>query len=183
MKTYIIVPEGLSTDSKGKYFASDFYIGVLDKLLEVCSPGDRVYLAPANNFGAHQPEDYFAYDYLIEKKCIIHPEVIDKAIMREDYLDTLDNAILLRKHLLMHDKWPLGPVTLICNKPHKWRSYLMFKFCGYNVQKVLTSRPSQKSERRMVRRLWFYDISLIQLIYEILAIFYNTLKFFINKNR
>jgi hypothetical protein len=177
MRTFIVVPEGLALDSRGAYHASDHYLAALDLVMEFSSPSDTIYLAPANRFGAHQAEDLFARDYLLSRHCPAQVEVISPEIPRRGYLDTLDNAHVLKMDLMRKGRWPLGSVTLVCNRPHRLRSRLMFRLCGYEVSEVRTSRAGERSGTRMVGRLWFYDIPVLQYFYELLATAYGCFRF------
>src|SRR6187200_1099552 len=107
MKTFIVVPEGLALDNEGRYFVSDHYAAALDLVLSKAEHTDRIFLAPANSFGAHQEEDYFGRDYLVSKQCPADILLIDRGIPRKLYLDTLDNASYLKKHLKQQGNWPL----------------------------------------------------------------------------
>jgi len=177
MKTFIVIPEGLATDTEGYFFVSDYYAAALDLVNLECNEEDHIFLAPANSFGAKQEEEYFGRDYLIARKCNAEIELIDRDFQRDAYLDTLDNAMYLKAHLKKHGKWPLDPVILICNKPHKFRGWIMFKLCGYSINKVLVSRPVNRTGRLMVKRLWFYDVGFVQYFYETAAIVHNIIKF------
>lgn len=52
MNTFIVVPEGLAQDGDGNYYASDYYVAVLELALKNAGPGDTIFLAPVNSFGA-----------------------------------------------------------------------------------------------------------------------------------
>jgi hypothetical protein len=178
MKTWILVPEGLATDVQGNFAVSDYYKAVLDLFVQLRKPGDRAFLAPANSFGAARPEDHFGFQYLKERQVTDGVEIIGDDIPRVGYLDTLDNALLVKRHLTETGRWPLGAVTLVCNRPHKLRSAIMFKLIGFSVDRVLTTRPAVASGKRMVRRLWFYDYPIVQYIYEFFAFLYGCFRFF-----
>jgi hypothetical protein len=183
MRTFIVVPEGLAVDSQGVYHASDHYKAALDLVMELSGPPDTIYLAPANSFGAHQEEDLFARDYLRSGGCVAEVQVISHDIPRQGYLDTLDNARLLKKDLICKGRWPLGEVILICNRPHSVRSRIMFRHFGYNIKEVKTSRAVERSDNRMVSRLWFYEVPPVHYFYELFAITYGCIRlpFLINK--
>lgn len=181
VKRVVVVPEGLSVDQKGRYFASDYYVAALDLAQELAGDSGEIYLAPANNFGAHQPEDYFGRDYLLERGCRCKVECIDNGIQRVGYLDTLDNAKYLKRHLQDTNQWPLGKITLVCNRPHRFRSELMFRKFGFDVAETRVSSVTKHSGRRMVRRLWFYDLPIVQYFYEIAATVFNLGRFYIEK--
>lgn len=173
MRTFIVVPEGLAVDRRGAYHASDHYQAALDLAMELSSSSDTIYLAPANRFGAHQEEDLFGRDYLQSMNCAAQVELVSPEIPRRGYLDTLDNAHVLKMDLMQKGRWPLGGVTLVCNRPHALRSLLMFRLCGYQVRELRTSRAGQRSGTRMVSRLWFYDVPTVQYFYEIFATVYG----------
>ena len=182
MKTFIVVPEGLAQDNEGRYFVSDHYAAALDLVLSIAELKDRIFLAPANSFGAHQEEDYFGRDYLLSKQCTSQMELIHRDIHRPKYLDTLDNASFLRRDLRQRGLWPVGPVILVCNRPHKLRSWLMFRICGYSIISVITSKATHRTGRKMVKRLWFYDLPYVQYFYEAAAIIYDCCRFiFLNE--
>lgn len=179
MRTFIVIPEGLATDSGGRFFVSDYYAAALDKVVLASNTNDQIFLAPANTFGAMYEEEYFGRDYLLEKQSKAEIELIDRDFQRGSYLDTLDNALYLRTHLIRKSKWPLEPVIIVCNKPHKLRVWIIFRLCGYKINKMIVSRPVSRSGRKMVKRLWFYDFIFVQYIYEVAAIFHNIFKFFL----
>ena len=111
MKTFVVVPEGLAQDDEGRYYVSDHYAAVLDLVLNTAVREDRILLAPANSFGAHQEEDYFGRDYLLSKQCKSQVELIDRDIHRPTYLDTLDNASFLRRDLKQRVSGPSDPLS------------------------------------------------------------------------
>jgi hypothetical protein len=176
-RCYVVIPEGLSVDKEGKFYVSDHYMAALDLVAAASGDEDRIWLAPANDFGAGKPEDHFGLAYLREKGCRAVIGVIDDGIGRRGYLDTLDNASYLRKHLRLTGNWPLGGIILVCNRPHVWRGWLMFRLCGYRIEKVKGSRPAARTGRKMVKRLWFYDVPAAQYIYEAIAIVYDSFRF------
>jgi hypothetical protein len=176
-RCYVVIPEGLSTDGEGKFHVSDYYMAALDIVDGMSRDQDRIWLAPANDFGADSTEDHFGVAYLREKGCRGIIGVIDDGILRRGYLDTLDNATYLRKHLRLSGNWPLGMIILVCNRPHVWRGWLMFRLCGYRIGKVIGSRPALRTGRKMVKRLWFYDVPGVQYIYETIAIVYDSFRF------
>jgi hypothetical protein len=181
VRKIVVVPEGLSTDQDGRYYASDYYMAALDLAKELAGDDGEIYLAPANTFGAHQPEDYFGRDYLLETGCSCRVECIGSSMKRVGYLDTLDNAKYLKHHLQETGQWPLGDISLVCNRPHLSRSALMFRKFGFSIAEVRVSTVMQHSGRRMVRRLWFYDLPMVQYFYEIAATMFNLGRFYIEK--
>ncbi len=181
VRKVVVVPEGLSTDREGRYYASDYYMAALDLARELAGNDGHIYLAPANNFGAHQPEDYFGRDYLFEAGCRCRVECVGSSMKRVGYLDTLDNAKYLKHHLQENGQWPVGDISLVCNRPHLFRSALMFRKFGFSIAETRVSTVKQRSGRRMVRRLWFYDLPVVQYFYEIAAMIFNLGRFYIEK--
>jgi len=181
VRKIVVVPEGLSTDQDGRYYASDYYMAALDLAKELAGDDGEIYLAPANTFGAHQPEDNFGRDYLLETGCSCRVECVGSSMKRVGYLDTLDNAKYLKHHLQETGQWPLGDISLVCNRPHLSRSALMFRKFGFSIAEVRVSTVMQHSGRRMVRRLWFYDLPMVQYFYEIAATMFNLGRFYIEK--
>lgn len=180
-KRVIVVPEGLAVDAGGVFHPSDHYMAALDLAMEIAGREGEIFLAPANDFGAHQPEDHFGADYLLEKGCLCRVECIGSSMQRAGYLDTLDNAKYLKRHLRETGRWPLGEVTLVCNRPHRLRSALMFGKFGFEVTETRVSKALQRTGHRMVKRLWFYDVPVVQYFYEMAATVYNVARFYIEK--
>lgn len=178
----VVVPEGLARDKEGRYYPSDYYMAALDLAMDCAGAEGEIYLAPANSFGAHQTEEYFGYDYLMSKGCRCRVWGLGSGVQGEGYLDTLDNAKYLKKYLQEKGWWPMGNITLVCNRPHRLRSVLMFRMFGFCIAEVHTSRPLQKTGHRMVKRLWFYDLPILQYFYELTATVYNVGRFYFEKD-
>ncbi len=179
MTAHIVVTEGLVAEDytpEETYFLSDYFEAVLQRILEEVSESEPVYISPGNAFCCAFSEEEYATQYLNKKR----PELNVKYpvnIKDRSYLDTFDNARLLRKWLEQEKLWPLGDVILYCNAPHAFRSRVMFKLCEYNVQQVIQCRP-QNVQRKMVSRLWFYDYPIAQMGYELLGLGYNLTRWF-----
>jgi len=177
MVSHIVVTEGLvfREDLAQHYFLSNYFEAVLKQVLNHASENEKVYISPGNSFECPEPEEQCAAKYLLHYR----PELqvfVPENVKDCPYLDTFDNARLLRKWLEQQEEWPLGEVILYCNKPHTLRSQLMFKLCGYNVQQVITSSP-EVVDRKMPTRLWFYDYLPANLLYELVALVYNLIRF------
>jgi hypothetical protein len=182
MVSHIVVTEGLvfREDFAQNYFLSNYFEEVLKLVLKQVSETEKVYISPGNCFDCPESEEDYAAKYLINHR----PELrvfVPKIIKDRPYLDTFDNARLLRKWLETEGKWPLDDVILYCNKPHGFRSKLMFKLCGYKIQSVMTSVP-EISDRKMPPRLWFYDYLPANLLYEWGALVYNLIRFYPSRN-
>ncbi|VXD20992.1 YdcF family protein [Planktothrix paucivesiculata] len=182
MVSHVVVTEGLvfREELAQYYFLSNYFEAVLKQVLKQVSEHETIYISPGNCFGCPESEEDYAAKYLINHR----PELqvfVPKNIKDRPYLDTFDNARLLRKCLETEGRWPLDDVILYCNQPHAFRSKLMFKFCGYKIQSVITSVP-EISDRKMPLRLWFYHYLPANLLYELVALVYNIIRFYQLKN-
>ncbi|CAD5954045.1 hypothetical protein PCC9214_02743 [Planktothrix tepida] len=181
MVSHIVVTEGLvyREDFAQYYFLSNYFEAVLQQVLKQVSVEEKVFISPGNSFDCPESEEQCAAKYLLHYR----PElqvIVPENVKDRPYLDTFDNARLLRKWLEQQEKWPLDDVILYCNKPHALRSQLMFKLCGYNVQEVITSYP-ELAYRRMPFRLLFYHYLPANLVYEWGALVYDLIRFYVWK--
>ncbi|MCF3608972.1 YdcF family protein [Planktothrix agardhii 1033] len=182
MVSHIVVTEGLvfREDFAQNYFLSNYFEEVLKLVLKQVSETEKVYISPGNCFDCPESEEQYAAKYLLHYR----PELqvfVPENVKDRPYLDTFDNARLLRKWLEQQEQWPLEEVILYCNQPHALRSKLMFKLCGYNVQQVITSHP-ELANRTMPLRLVFYHYLPAHLLYEWGALVYNLIRFYESKN-
>lgn len=174
MVAHVVVPEGMAyqtVQEVGQCLLSDYYEAVLARVIRAVPLNGQVFLAPGNRFTCAAYEELYAADYLQSRRpdlCVILPVDISDRI----YLDTFDNAKLLRTWLQKEGRWPLEEVTLYCNAPHRIRSSVLFRLCGFNVKLVVGCRPKVVC-RKIVSRLWFYDYPIIQTFYEGTALLYN----------
>lgn len=176
MVSHIVVTEGLvfREDYANCYFLSNYFEAVLQQVLKQVTVDEKVYISPGNSFDCPEPEEQCAAKYLLYYR----PELqvfIPENVKDRPYLDTFDNARLLRKWLEQQGKWPLEPVILYCNQPHALRSQLMFKLCGYNIQQVITSYP-ELANRTMPLRLIYYHYFPANLLYEYIALLYDLIR-------
>ena len=177
---HVVVPEGLaySEDNGVKQWSlSDYFEAVLDQVIQRVPAHGTVFLSPGNTFGCESTEEEYAAQYLASKR----PELkvfVPLKMGDRSYLDTFDNARLLRSWLQTQKLWTLGKVILYCNRPHAFRSYLLFRLCGFNVTQVVAIRPLKVS-RSMVSRLWFYNYLPVQLLYEAAGMLYGLIRWVI----
>lgn len=177
---YIIVTEGLAYQKIAgieKCCLSDYFEAVLQQLCHDVEVNSRVFLSPGNRFNCHATEEEMAAAYLQSKR----PDLeifLPVGVSDRPYLDTFDNARLLRQWLEHKNIWPLPDIIIYCNAPHAFRSGAMFQLCGYQIQDIIKCRPAQ-IERKIVSRLWFYDYPIIQILYEIAALIYNLARWLI----
>ncbi|MGH7998800.1 MAG: hypothetical protein ACREPR_05070 [Brasilonema sp.] len=174
MIAHIVVPEGLAiaTDKEsGQCLLSDYYEAVLTQVIHSVTLNGQVFLAPGNRFDYPASEEQYAAEYLLSKRPDLNIFVVS-GISYRTYLDTFDNANILRTWLQKQERWPLGKVNLYCNAPHYLRSAVMFRLCGFQVQSVIKCRPKEVF-RKIVPRLWFYDYPIIQNLYELTTLIYN----------
>jgi hypothetical protein len=174
MKTHIIVPEGLAAiDSHPEktFYLSDYFEAVLQQVLKAASSTDVVIITPGNSFGYPHSEEEYASLYLQQSNPELNVITISQP-KDSSYSDTFDNARLLRQYLQQYKLIMTNPIILYCNLPHCFRSWAMFRLCGFQIQQVIKCRP-QQIQRPMVKRLWFYDYLPIQLLYECTAFVYD----------
>lgn len=182
MTTHIIVPEGLAaSDSylEETFYLSDYFEAVLQQILQVATSTDLIILTSGNSFGYPSSEEEYASLYLKHR----NPElkvIVVSHIKERLYLDTFDNARLLRSYLQQQDIIITDTIILYCNAPHCFRSEVMFRLCGFNIQQVIGCRP-QQIQRPIVPRLWFYDYLPIQYLYECAAFVYDLCRWMIWK--
>ena len=177
MVAHIVVTEGLAhVEERGrrKCCLSDYFEAVLDRVIQNVPDNESVFISPGNHFGCEFSEEEYAAEYLLSKRPDLNVYVPSN-VRDSAYLDTFDNARLLRIGLQKQGLWLLREVTLYCNAPHSFRSWLLFRLCGFNVQQVVGCRP-EKVSRRIVARLWFYDYFVIQIFYELLGTFYDFMR-------
>lgn len=177
MVSHIVVSEGLAyteEQKKIKCSLSDYFQAVLDQVINDVPSHEPVFISPANNFGCDLSEEEYAYEYLLNnrKDLKVYFSTNIKNIKDVVYLDTFDNARILRIWLEKENVWNLGEVNLYCNKPHCLRSFIMFRLCGFKVKRVIGCSPKQ-IKQKIVPRLWFYDYPMIQIFYESFAILYD----------
>jgi hypothetical protein len=172
---HIIVPEGLACEPgepEAACLLSDYYEAVLQRVVREAPNRAIVYVSPANTFGCPLSEEEYGARYLNRERSDLRVE-IPTYVRDRLYLDTFDNARVLREWLEGEGRWPLRErVTLYCNAPHTLRSLLLFTLCGFDIARVVRCRP-EAVRRLIVRRLWFYDYPLVQIAYEALGIAYG----------
>lgn len=180
MVSHIVVTEGLAyvvEPGRKKCCLSDYLEAVLDRLIKTVPANESVFISPGNSFGCEFSEEEYAVQYLLSQRPNLNVFVLFNVRDRA-YLDTFDNARLLRVWLQKQGLWPLQEVTLYCNAPHLFRSWLLFRLCGFNVQQVVGCRP-EKVSRIIINRLWFYDYFAIQIFYELLGTLYDLIRWFL----
>lgn len=174
MVAHIVVPEGLAAEDNTPnetFFLSDYFEAVLQRIIQEVPATEPVYISPGNPFIHAASEEEYAAQYLQHQR----PELqVNYPVNIRDrpYLDTFDNARVLRKWLEQEGLWPLGEVILYCNTPHAVRSQILFELCEFQVKNVVRCRPKQR-KRQMVSRLWFYNYPVVQIIYELIGLVYN----------
>ena len=165
----VVVPEGLARSARGKTLPEPSFVfrQVLDYVAKIATPATVVYLAPANRFGGMVFEQEAAYAYLTARSacrrihCPVYPA--------QRYVDTLGNARLLRKYLVDRNRWPPGPVDLVCAHTHSYRAHFCFARSGYRIARVHRVPVRVFSGERIVNRLWYYRVTPAHLVYELAA--------------
>lgn len=173
MVDHIVVTEGLvfREEYADDYFLSNHFEAVLKEVINRVKPDEKVFISPGNPFECPLSEEDYAEQYLR----FYRPEltiIVPKNVRMGNYLDTFDNAKLLRTWLEQQGQWPLEEVILYCNKPHALRSQLMFQLCDYKIKGIIASSP-EVVDRKMPSRLWFYHYFPVHLLYEAIALVYD----------
>jgi len=181
MADYIIVTEGLTVAESPDAVdnLSDYFEAVVRRVAAEAEPNGSVFVSPGNPFGHSKSEEDYAAEFLQK----IRPDLqvfVPQNVRDRTYLDTFDNARVLRMWLKREKYWPLSSVILYCNRPHSRRSRAMFRFCGFRVEKVVGCRPETVS-RAIAPRLWFYNYPPIQFLYESATLVYDSCRFIVWK--
>ena len=170
MRKFIVIPEGVRAgpDGLGVDEPSFVYRQVLDFTLRLAGAGDEVYLAPANAFGGPLREEEAAQRYLARRQAafrVLYPGFnLPANPVRPRYVDTLDNARLLREVLGTTD----GRYDLICAQKHARRAEWCFRRVGFGF--VAVHRVPHVVEAEAVpARLFYYRHPLLYQLYEFAA--------------
>lgn len=169
---HIVVPEGLNRPGAGGEL-SRAYEACLRQAAAVAAAGEVVYMAPGNAFGHARLEDEIGAAFL----AALRPDVVIRTVdaPRDRYLDTLDNAVVLRRWAEQRGEWPLGDCLLYCTRFHAWRSRICFRAAGFAVRRVVTSCP-RGPKGLLPLRLAYYDFPPAHIAYEAAAIGYAGLR-------
>jgi hypothetical protein len=178
--SHVIISEGLcaaSEDNLKPNPLSSYYAKVIETVSQLAETGEEVFFTPGNNFSHPCREDIYAVRYLETLRKDLKTNYIDENFVGKN-LDTLDNALLLRDWLIHRRRWSLQHAHLYCYRFHTLRSWLLFRLCGFSVEKIISSNPKVKS-KDIVPRLWFYNYPLVHILYEIAAIMYSLMRYFV----
>jgi uncharacterized SAM-binding protein YcdF (DUF218 family) len=171
MRRFIVIPEGVKAGPDGRGIAepSFVYRQVLDFTLQFARPGDEVYLAPANAFGGPMREEETARLYLEKQRApfrILHPgHNLPANQQRPRYVDTLDNARLLRDAL----GGTTGSFELISAQRHARRAELCFRHTGFQLAAVHRV-PYLFEDEAVPRRVGYYRSRWLYPLYESTAL-------------
>jgi uncharacterized SAM-binding protein YcdF (DUF218 family) len=175
---FIVVPESLSADEKGRPLGepSFAYRQVLEYAARTATVEDRVYLAPANSFGGPVTEERAAYQYLVA----LQPQFelycpgfnLPALAQTANYVDTWGNAYLLRSVLDIRGK----TFELITTHLHAPRARWCFEKAGYVLTRV--HRVQYEVEAgHVTRRNFYYRYPLIHRAYESAAFLRDRCKY------
>ncbi len=170
MRRFIVIPEGVKAGPDGRSIdePSFIYRQVLDFTLRVARPEDEVYLAPANAFGGPVTEEQAARRYLSDRQApfrLFHPgHNLPANVTKPAYIDTLDNARLLREAL----GTAAGEFELVCASHHAPRASWCFRRTGFTLTTVhrVTCRALAEP---VPPRLFYYRYPILHRLYERLA--------------
>lgn len=174
---FIVVPDGLAANEKYEAIPepSFVYKCTLDIVSKVVKNNDKIWLAPANNFGCDCTEQKAGENYL--RKIGTTAEIISFEVNNDNYIDTRGNAKLLRKHLEKLEIWPLDNTILVAYSVHLPRSRLVFRQEGFSFEALISAnKNSDFSNKRIVKRLFYYKYKLLHYCYELIISFLYFIK-------
>jgi hypothetical protein len=176
VRNFIVVPEGVKAgpDGLGLGEPSFVYRQVLDYTLRLAGAEDVVYLAPANAFGGPLREEEAAQRYLARHNVpfrILYPGFnLPANHVRPPYVDTLDNARLLREALGSAE----GEFELVCAYRHTPRALWCFRRTGFQFRAVHRVRHGIEPEP-VPARVFYYRFPLLHRLYESAALLRDVL--------
>lgn len=178
--TWIVVPDGLEADANGRACPTPSFVyrAVLDWTGARATTNDRVYLAPANDFGCGVTEQEAGRRYFQARYPAIPLVTAPSAGTR--YIDTRGNARLLRIELERTGQWPPPSAQLVAYAIHLPRALVTFSQEGFTIDAAhavaIGAIVRRDPATRIVRRLWYYRYPLIHHGYERLALAMTTLR-------
>lgn len=169
---YIVIPEGIAASADGKPLAypSFVYRQVLDYLLDIVKSEDKIYLAPANDFGCGRYEQETAYNYLKERNGYLN--IACPVFKTEEYIDTYGNALYLKNFLKGEIQTSFD---MVCANIHSYRAEYCFKKAGFLIGKVHRVK-CRVTRDNIVKRLWYYKYRPVHVMYEGLAMIRELIK-------
>ncbi|MEM9003728.1 MAG: ElyC/SanA/YdcF family protein [Cyanobacteria bacterium P01_F01_bin.86] len=172
-KNLVVVPDGISIVD-GQVVPSFVYRAVLDEVASKHS-GEKIYLAPANDFGTGVKEQEVARDYLSGLNGRL--DVICVEADAASYIDTRGNAHYFKRYLIERGvKASNFRIVLIAAKRHLRRAIVCFEKEGFAVEQVHSVEYQVARRERIVSRLFYYKYPFVHSIYEILATIRDRLK-------
>lgn len=165
---HVVIPEGLNQVDRPGQPLSDYSEACLRRVAETATHGEMVYFAPGNVFG-----HALAAGVLRQLRSDLITHIVGGT--REGYVDTLDNAVLLREWARRHNRWPMANCWLYGNCYHLVRTWLYFRIAGYRVRRIVAC-AQQKWSGLIVARLKYYDYPITDLVYEALGIAHTFLR-------
>ena len=165
----VVVPDGLAAPTAwGPALPAPSFVfrAVLDHIARNHSER-RVYIAPANHFGAGVHEHIVALDYLAQRG--VRDVVAIESKIGNRYVDTWGNAVQLRRQLEAREAWPLSPVVLVVAKRHAKRAHLCFQRAGFSIAKLDDVDYQIPNNEHVVWRLCYYRHPRIHRLYEFVA--------------
>jgi len=177
---YIVVPEGLSINSKQTPIPSFIFRQVIEYLSLIIKKNDEIYFAPANSFGLGISEQIAGKNYFQEIcENVNEIKIFYASICSKGYIDTLGNATLLKKQF---PKLSSENIDLISANMHSKRAFFCFKSVGFNIRKLHKVQYEIVNEK-IVRRLWYYKYPKFHQLYEVMAFIkdFINIKFYSNR--
>ena len=160
---YIIIPEGLALNSTEP---SMLFKAILNELIKVLEPEDVIFIAPANNFKTDTSEQIAAKKFL--QNFGVKNDIHAFEYETENYLNTRDNAIILKNYLVENNLWPLKDCKLWSYHIHSKRAALIFSYYEYKFESIEVRPNTFKGS--IVNRLFYYNYPILHRLYEFISI-------------
>lgn len=163
------MPDGISVFEQ-QIQPSWVYRAALERAAEIWTPDQKIWLAPANNFGFEKFEQELGGEFLQQHFPKIEFEVIPTPADFLGYVDTFGNAVLSADFFKKNMLWGDGKIVLVSAKIHARRAAFCFAKAGFQIEKlVLADYSDCPSGERIVGRLFYYRFPFLHRVYEWLA--------------
>ena len=172
----VVVPDGLVADEMGRGTSRPSFVfrAVLDTVVKRY-PENLVLVAPANNFNGPISEEEAGRRYLLERGCRKVLAPTRRGSPSRNYIDTRDNAKLLREWLEELLLWPIGPCILVSASLHARRAAICFRAEDFEIVRIESVFYEQEREP-IVPRLFYYRHPLLHKLYERLALIRDSVR-------
>jgi hypothetical protein len=170
----VIVPDGLGFDPSARRSLPEpsFVFRAVLEHVAVRYRDRRILVAPGNRFRGSKTEQDVALAWLRAGGCCdVETAVHDVG----SYIDTWDNASVLRDWLMKTGGWPLDACVLVAAFRHAPRAALCFRRNGFDLASV-EAVPYEISDAPIVPRLFYYRFPWLHCCYETVAMIRDRLR-------